>query len=111
VKILPNAENVVIPKKKFSEYALNSEAEPDKAIAFDLALGYTIDDVDKLIENIRKNVAQYDATYKGYNGYGETYQVIMKLTGENGKIAKVLTGWIVDDETHETRLTTAHIDD
>jgi hypothetical protein len=35
----------------------------------------------------------------------------MILKGENGKTAKVLTGWIDDVSTGEMRLVTVHIDD
>jgi len=38
------------------------------------------------------------------------YEVIMEITGANGKIAKVLTGWIDDSSNGEMRLTTAHVD-
>jgi len=33
----------------------------------------------------------------------------MTLTGKNGKNANVKTGWIVDKDTGETRLTSAYI--
>jgi len=33
----------------------------------------------------------------------------MNLLGANGKYANVLTGWIVDAQTKETRLTTAYV--
>lgn len=34
----------------------------------------------------------------------------MELKGENGKIARVLTGWLDDKKTGEMRLTTIHVD-
>ena len=37
---LPKAKTAVIPKNKFTMYALNPDKDKDKSIAFDLALGY-----------------------------------------------------------------------
>jgi hypothetical protein len=107
---LPRADKVVIPIEKFIRYALAEDSDKDKTIAFEMALGYNIDNVDKLITNIRSNVSKYPATLKGNKGYGDLYEVIMQLTGENGKTAKVLTGWIDDVKKCETRLITAYVD-
>jgi len=110
VSVLPRYEEAVIPIEKFTEYALNQDKDKDKSIAFELALGYNQDNAEKLIENIRDNLDKFPATPKGNNGYGEIYEVIMELTGENGKTAKVLTGWIDDRAKNEFRLITAHVD-
>lgn len=107
---LPKYENSVIPKAKFTEYALNPAKDPDKAKAFKLALGYTAKNADDLIEQIRSNLPSYKAVEKGNRGYGMTYEVIMDITGPNGKTAKVLTAWIDDQSKGEMRLTTVHVD-
>ena len=109
--ILPRANEVVIPIRKFTEYALSSKKDPDKTIAFKRALGYNKSNVDKLIENIRQNLPNFPAIYKGNKGFGSVYEVVMELTGENGKKAKILTGWVDDAQNGEMRLTTVHIDD
>lgn len=107
---LPKYENSVIPKAKFTEYALNPAKDPNKAKAFELALGYTAENADHLIEQIRSNLPLYKAVEKGDRGYGMTYEVIMDVTGPNGKTAKVLTAWIDDQSNGEMRLTTIHVD-
>lgn len=107
---LPRYEDSVIPKAKFTEYALNPSKDPDKAKAFKLALGYTVENADHLIEQIRSNLPLYKAVEKGDRGYGMTYEVIMDITGPNGKTAKVLTAWIDDQSKGEMRLTTVHVD-
>ena len=106
---LPNYENAVIPFEKFTQYILDPIRSKGKAVAFEGALGYTIKNADKLIENIRLHLGEYGAREKGDIGYGMTYEVIMELTGENGKKAYVLTAWIFDDATSEIRLTSAYI--
>ena len=66
------------------------------AEAFRKALGYTLDNVDALIEQINQKLPEYDAVEKGDRGWGMTYEVVMDITGPNGKTAKVLTAWIDD---------------
>lgn len=107
---LPRYEDSVIPKAKFTEYALNPARDPNKAKAFDLALGYTTKNADHLIDQIREKLPLYEAVEKGDRGYGMTYEIIMDITGPNGKTAKVLTAWIDDRNNGEMRLTTIHVD-
>ena len=54
-KILPHYKDAIIPKEKFTQYALDPDKEPNKAEAFELALGYKLSNVDSLIANIRQN--------------------------------------------------------
>jgi hypothetical protein len=111
LNVLPNADKIVIPIEKFTKYVLNENADKDKTIVFELALGYNINNVDKLIDNIKNNILNFPAKPKGNKGYGELYEVIVTLKGENGKMANVLTGWIDDVKMGEMRLITVHIDD
>jgi len=107
---LPKADNVVIPIEKFTMYALNYSRQEDKALAFELALGYTTANAQNLIDNIRMNLTKFPAILKGnIKGYGDVYEVEMVLTGENRKTAKVLTGWIDDSSTGQMCLTSAYI--
>lgn len=107
---LPKLDKIIIPIEKFTSYALNPIKQPDKAKAFREALGYTINDVEELINNIKSNLDKFSAKEKPDNGYGKRYEVVMILKGKNGKRAKVLTAWIDDNKTGEMRLVTAHVD-
>ena len=98
-----------IPTAKLTQYALNPDKAPDKALAFEKTLGYNLSNVDKLIENIVNNINDFEAERKAKTIYGEQFQIQMELTGENGKTALVMTGWIVDTETDEVRLTSIYI--
>lgn len=108
---LPRYENAVIPKSKFTQYALNPDKDPNKTRAFEKALGYTMDNADELIKQIHEKLSEYKAVEKGDRGWGMTYEVVMDITGPNGKTAKVLTAWIDDKNNGEMRLTTVHVDD
>ena len=109
--VLPNYKNAIVPIEKFTKYALdlNNPKGKNKAIAFEEALGYNLTNVDKLIKNIQNNINNFNAIEKEDKGFGKRYEVLMTLIGENKKIANVKTGWIVDNETGETRLTSAYV--
>lgn len=107
---LPKYQEALIPRAKFTEYALNPSKDANKAEAFRKALGYTLENVDDLIEQIYAKLPEYNAVKKGDRGWGMTYEVIVDITGPNGKTAKVLTAWIDDKSNGEMRLTTVHVD-
>ena len=106
---LPNYKEAVIPIEKFTQYALNSLGDKNKAEAFQKALGYNLNNYQKLINNIQNNINKFNAVEKSDNGFGKRYEVLMTLIGENKKIANVKTAWIIDKETGETRLTSAYV--
>lgn len=120
VKVLTNEENsgmmklglqyfAEIPKDKFLRYALDPDKQPDKAKAFKLALGYTKDNYQELIDNIDSNFDTKNMISKGSNSYGNLFECVMELTGANGKKANVCTGWIVEFGKTEPRLTSAYV--
>lgn len=98
-----------IPKDKFLRYALDPDKQPDKAKAFKLALGYTKDNYQELIDNIDSNFDMKNTISKGSNNYGNLFECVMELTGANGKKANVCTGWIVEFGQTEPRLTSAYV--
>ena len=108
--LLPRYNRAVIPIEKFTKYSLNYERDFDKATAFNLELGYNIANVNKLIENIKNNLCNFECTEKGDIGYGMRYEVVMLLVGENRRSARVITAWIDDTKNYEMRLTNAYVD-
>jgi len=109
MSLLPNFENALIPMEKITDYALNSERNLDKALAFKLALGYTESSAGWLVRSIRQNLGLFEALSKGNNGYGERFQCIMTIVGPNTKSANVLTGWIIENGTDFPRLTSVYV--
>lgn len=106
---LPNYKEAFIPKEKFTEYALNPQKDKNKSEAFEKALGYNLNNYQKLIDNIQNNINKFNAVEKGDKGFGKQYEILMTLIGENKKVANVKTGWIVDKDTGETRLTSVYV--
>ncbi|MCL2421051.1 MAG: hypothetical protein FWD03_04270 [Defluviitaleaceae bacterium] len=109
MNMLPNFKQAVIPAEKLIKYSLNIEKDYNKATTFRLALGYTINNAHKLIENIHHNLENHVAAHKGNNGFGEVYECILKIKGENGKQANVLTSWIIETGTNYPRLTNVYV--
>jgi len=110
MNVLPRYAEAVIPIEKFINYALNPEKDTNKATAFNLALGFKLEHAGILITAIKNNLSYYPAIPKGNSGHGMRYEVVMNITGINGKTAKVLTAWIDDKESGEMRLTNAYVD-
>lgn len=94
---------------KLINYALNPSADKDKAAAFEEALGYNLSNVDKLVQNIKDNIKNFDVETKPDLGYGERFQVLLDLIGVNNKTATVLTAWIKDKDTQKIRLTSVYV--
>jgi len=109
MSVLPRVENVVIPVEKFTEYILDPMKSRGKWLAFRDALGYTKRNVHDLITEIRQNLIHFPAESKGDYGYGETYAVLMELSGVHGKKTLVMTAWIDDRSSGEMRLTSAYV--
>ncbi|MDR3091137.1 MAG: hypothetical protein LBU36_02900 [Clostridiales bacterium] len=81
MNIPPNADKAVIPIEKLTKYALGPDAQPDKARAFELASGYNLINYNDLISEIYDNAGKFQDLSRGDKGFGETYQVITRITG------------------------------
>lgn len=100
--------HLAIPQAKLSGYALNPQNAPDKAKAFEMALGYTMSNAADLEQNIMEHLDDDKFVEKGDSGYGMRYENIVQITGPNGKQANVMTAWI-DDGSGGKRLTSIYI--
>lgn len=98
IEKIENSGKILISDAKLLGYALNYSVAPDKARAFEDALGYTVENAALLKQNIMSHIDEDRFVEKGDNGYGMRYEFIMELTGPNGKKANVLTAWIQDGE-------------
>ena len=99
----------VFLEEKLTQYALNPLKDKHKAAAFRLALGYQLQDVDELMRNVAAHINNFTAVEKPDNGYGKRFQILMELTGKNGKTANVMTAWLQDKDTKIIRLTSIYV--
>ena len=105
-------KNAIIDKRKFTEYALNPEKQPDKAKAFESALGYNLNNYELLEEQIRENFVRDKLIKKGHNDQGDKYELHYEITGANGKTAKMLTAWLDDiNDKKDFHLTSLYVDE
>ena len=112
-ELLPQYSTARIPDKKLSGYALNFDHPigRNKAVAFQKALGYTVDNQDLLIKQVRIGLAKYKAIKRPATKYGQPFEVPMMIQGINGKFAKIKTGWNIDPDTDDPRLITIYVDE
>ena len=106
---LPRVYDLVIKRDKLEGYSLNTEHDEGKhkAILWRSALGFTVEDIDCIIYEIRRLVPFYKAYPSGDSGHGMRYAVYIIMTGKDGRAAKVRTAWIDCKIKNETRLITA----
>ena len=99
----------VFLEEKLTQYALNPLKDKHKAAAFRRALGYQLQDADELMRNVAAHINNFTAVEKPDNGYGKRFQILMELTGKNGKTVNVMTAWIQDKDTKVIRLTSIYV--
>jgi len=109
VAMLKNADKAVIDIRKLTQYALNPEADKNKAEAFRLALGYDLSHAEEVRRKALAGAREHLATKKGSDHYGDKYEVHVPMTGPAGS-AVVLTGWIFDPGSDVPRLTSIYVD-
>lgn len=97
-------------ERKLTQYALVPGKSKGKSEAFRSALGYTVENAADLQEKVLQHFSVDKLRDKGYNGYGETFELVMRLKGPNGKEANVLTAWI-HEEDGTYRLTSIYVTD
>ncbi len=82
-----------IPLEKLTHYLLVLKAKADKS-KFLARAGYSIEDAETLIEDIRFQILPLDATFAGTTEFGDFFQICAVLRGPNGVSLRVKTIWI-----------------
>ncbi len=102
------ASRLIMDSRKLVEYALNPDAPRGrhKALVFERALGYTLDNWQHLLSQLETLAPQEEARLLGADRYGYRYVADFLITGINGRQATVRTGWIVRTEEDAVRLVT-----
>ena len=74
------------------------------------ALGYTKDNYQALLEQIKTKVLDAEATPQLEDQYGRRYQVDLEIQGiRTEQIENVRTGWLIPPNSNQARLITAYI--
>ena len=98
MNLLPNYEEAVIENSKFVSYALNPQSElgQHKARVFESALGFNLSNWEQLKQAILDALPYRPATLTSETVFGKKYEVLVLITGPNGRTADVVTIWQFD---------------
>lgn len=105
---LPNFDRVVIDGEKLRDYLL-SRAHPvgQFKAAFFATLGYSEDNADELAAGLRLIAQDGTVEAEEASEFGRKYRVRGVLAGPNGRLAAIVTVWIVRESEVVPRLVTA----
>jgi hypothetical protein len=95
---LPNYEEAVIEASKFVSDALNPQSElgQHKARVFESALGFNLSNWAQLKQAILDALPSRSATLTSETVFGKKYEVVVPITGANGRTVEVITIWQFD---------------
>lgn len=94
-----------IAREKITNYLLRWRPENDKS-RFVGQAGYKFEEWEILAEDLRKQILPLDAHFIELTPYGEMYEIRCGLTGPNGVLLNVVTIWMVEHATGQTKFIT-----
>ena len=97
--------NTIIAATKLTQYLLRRRVEDDKSQFLALA-GYTLEDADRLMRDIREQLLPLEAEFHEETEYGPKYRIRGTLTGPNGRTLRVVTIWMKENATNQTKFVT-----
>lgn len=98
-------KNTLLAPEKFFQYLLLPRAADDKSRFLNSA-GYTRDQWQVLEDDLRKQILVLDAYEVEQTKYGTIYEICGNLQGPNGKVLAVVTIWITEIATDQTKFVT-----
>jgi hypothetical protein len=95
---LPNYGAAVIEDSKLVGYALNPQSErgQHKARVFESALGFNLSNGQRLKQAIIDALPSQPARLTSDTIFGKKYEVVLPITGINGRTVEVMTIWQFD---------------
>lgn len=109
--LLPNRTHAFVEPAKLRDYALNP-AHPGggpKARVFRAALGFTREDWPKLAEALVAGVQAEPVVGERSEPSGRIYEVVIPVSGPNGRTVAVMTAWEIAAGSDRPRLVTAYV--
>ena len=97
--------NTVIAPRKFTQYLLRLRQEDDKSQFLALA-GYSLANADRLMVDIREQILPLEAELFDDTEYGPKYRIRGTLTGPNGRVLRIMTIWMKENATNQTKFVT-----
>ncbi len=88
-----------------TDYLLRWRLEDDKSTFLALA-GYTSDHANKLAADIREQILPLEMEPFDDSEYGPKYRIRGTLRGPNGRVLRVVTIWMKEEATNQTKFVT-----
>jgi hypothetical protein len=98
-------ENNIISREKITDYLLKWQPDNDKSQFLELA-GYTLDNWHMLLEDIRTQLLPVEADLIRKTAYGNLFKIQGKLLGPNGVSLRVITIWMKEYASGQTKFIT-----
>ena len=98
-------ENAIITPEKITDYLLKWQPDNDKSKFLALA-GYTLDNWRRLSEDIRIQILPVEAELRSKTAYGDLFRIRGELLGPNGVDLKVITIWMTEEASRQTKFIT-----
>jgi hypothetical protein len=97
--------NSLIAGEKITHYLLVPLARGDKS-AFLARAGYTLDNPQQLLADLRNQILPLDAAAAGNNKFGEYFEIRGVLRGPNALELRVRTIWMTEHLSGRTKFVT-----
>ena len=99
------SENAIITREKITDYLLKWQPDNDKS-KFLARAGYSSDNWQRLLEDIRTQILRIEAELMRKTAYGDLFRIRGKLLGPNGVSLRVITVWMEEYASRQTKFIT-----
>jgi hypothetical protein len=99
------SDDAIIVPEKVTRYLLVPHARGDKS-AFLKRAGYTVENSDQLLRDLRTQLLSLDATPLHSTEFGDFYEIHGTLTGPNGVTLRVRSIWMEEKLSGVTKFIT-----
>jgi hypothetical protein len=100
-------QDAIIAEAKITRYLLQWKPEDDKSKFLSQA-GYEMIIAKQLERDIREQILPLDAVYTESNRFGDKYEIRGTLTGINGVTLEVITIWMTEFDSGQTKFITLY---
>ena len=101
--------DAIIATRKITEYLLRWRPEDDKS-GFLAQAGYRVETSERLMTDIREQLLPLEAELVEETEYGPKYLIRGELVGPNERRLRVVSIWMTEDATDETKFVTLYPD-
>jgi hypothetical protein len=98
-------DDSIISPEKITEYLLRWQPDNDKS-QFLARAGYSSDNWQRLLEDIRTQILPTEAELMRKTAYGDLFRIRGKLLGPNGVAIRVITVWMAEYASLQTKFIT-----